>query len=237
VTLVVAIALAAATAIPEVRTLAGFGVVVLLPGYLAATLVLGQDRPDSLMVMTTLLLGLALVVLGGMLLSASPFGLTGVAVIAAIAAAGVLFAAWRRDAFASPWLRRGFEARPPAGALVALAAAAIVAVGAVAIAVRAADASPAASVWQLWLTRPAADVMEAGASVAAGPPGDARIELRADGRVVDSWDDVHLAAGDRWTVQISPAAIPSGTSQLELMLSADGGRTARMVTFDVDDGL
>jgi hypothetical protein len=221
----------------EFRTLMGFVVAVLVPGALAARYVLGRSAPLLLSLMLTLLLGLSLLVLAGLLLSASPFGLTGgPLLILLVVLCSLVALATIRSNPRLPVIKWPHAIKPsPSVALILLA---VFLVGVAIVGARiAATPHLDAPLWQLWMRRAddSGQHVEIGLRNAAGPAAAGTVVLSTNGAPFERWDDIHLEPGTEWRVTVEVGTIPAGTHQLELTFANDEGSDARHATLSLPD--
>jgi hypothetical protein len=221
----------------EFRTLMGFVVAVLVPGAVAARYVLGRSAPPLLSLMLTMLLGLTLLVVAGLLLSASPFGLRGgpllvlLVVLCSLAALAAIRANPRLPVIRWP---HSIKPSPP----VALILVSVFLVGIAIVGARiAATQQLDTPLWQLWMrgADESGQDVEIGLRNAAGPAAAGTVVLSADGAPFKRWDEINLAPATEWRVTVEAGAIPGGTHQLELTFSDEGGSVARHATLTLPD--
>jgi hypothetical protein len=221
----------------EFRTLMGFVVAGLVPGAVAARYVLGRSAPPLLGLMLTLLLGLTLLVLAGVLLSASPFGLSGgpllvlVVVLCSLAALGAIRANPRLPVITWP-----HAIKPSPSVAVVLLAVFLVGIAIVGARI-AATPQQDAPLWQLWMRQAdeSGQHVEIGLRNAAGPAAAGTVLLSADGAPFKRWDEIHLEPATEWRVTVEAGAIPGGTHQLELTFTNEQGSVARHATLSLPD--
>ncbi len=173
-------------------------------------------------------LSLALVVLTGLALNETPWGLRSVSWVATLVSiigiAGLV-----------AWLRRRRAIAAPVSAMEGLSVtqaaicglAVIMVMGAAAITVTGAQKEMTTGFTQLWLL-PADDATTMNIGMTNREPAAAtsyRLEFQADGRVISVWD-VRLASGATWTdAVVLPADIPDTATIEAVLYRSDNDQT------------
>ncbi|HEY8601582.1 MAG TPA: DUF1616 domain-containing protein [Thermomicrobiales bacterium] len=174
-------------------------------------------------------LSLGVVVLAGLVLNETPWGMRAVPWIVALGAIAII-------AGLVAWLRRRSAITTPAatteGLSFAQAAicglAVLVVLGAGFITVRGAQRQTTTGFTQLWMLPTTADATTLNIGVTNREPAETttyRLEFEADRRVIAAWD-VRLASGATWTESVTLAADISSTTMVEAVLyRADNAQT------------
>ena len=206
------------------RLLIALPLVLVLPGYAVTAAVFPRRRlgaPET--IAFSLGLSLAVLVLAGLALSLTPWGMGTVPWgiflgVMALAAAG----GWRRQHGMSGV--GGTIPLPAARTALPFAAAALIVLAALRLAIVGQAQQPQAGFTQLWILPAPASAGNAGAirvGIATKEPAPTRyiVRLSAGGRTLRVWPDVAIAPGRGWQATFPlPAGLPAG-GRVEATLS------------------
>lgn len=211
----------------------GLPLALVLPGYalVAAGAPSGALGPAERMACS---LGgsIAICVLGGLLLNATPWGLrpAGWAILlGGITLAACAIAHLRRRAVAGTPAADVARARPRLRDLALFGLAGLVAAGAFVVAIGGAARPPADGFTQLWML-PADQHLRIGVQNGEAQAVRYSVALVADGQPIRRWGAVELQPGARWEIEAPLPAAPAGTPlELRLYRSDDPTRVYRQV--------
>ena len=236
---VVTISVVASAVVFVVPPDAGWGrivtlpLVLVLPGY-ALTAATFAKRPLGIPERIVLSLGLSLVlvIVGGLLLNWTPFGLSAVSwtvLLSSLTLGSCLVALARRrgHSLAAPdWSEIGRGGWTPRQSLL-LGLAAVIAIGAIALSNVGAQRQTSAGFTQLWI-RPtdgtATDsTIRLGVSNMESTAMQYRLVVSVDAKVVKVWPAIDLAPHENWAgiLLLPPAKSPAGTAASSRMVEAD----------------
>lgn len=218
--------------LPALALTAAAIVVVVVPGYLLSAMFVRFGGVDGVVRLAmTLGLGLTTVVLGGLLLQVTPFGISLIGwlalVVLAVLGAGLW---WQPRGFAPERLgviaTQASTFRPNPGQIALLSVAVALTCTSVAVSRASENALRAPNVTQLW-TQPAATGEPGAIDVLVrnleGSDQEYRIEAWIGSDEMGTWH-TNLPNGERWSITVTPPAESDG-ERLEVQLFLDSSET------------
>ena len=204
--------------------------VIVLPGYAVTAAVLpGYALRLSDRVTVVLSMGVALLALGGILLTSLPAGLTFEAwagYIALLVVGGLLAAVRRRQ----PLLPRRAVGLPSLTSAAPFILALAIAGGALAVARSGAyDQDRQLAFTEFWAVSSDDRPIRIGVTSHEQAPTQYRVEVELDGQPIGGWETVELAPGDTWGRELDRAVTAGGILQADLYRRGDTSPYRRVI--------
>lgn len=206
--------------------------ILLMPGAAVVWAFMPGDSLDGVeRLMLSLGTSLALMVVVGLALNATPWGLSPAAWTAALLMVTVVgaVAAWRRDG--TLVLEMAPISRSGVLALSVLSLSLIVVISAVAASARSAREASDTRTTQLWML-PRDEFVEIGVQSLEESTASYRVELLVDGRLEATWTIDRLVPGDEWTEPIDAQLRRRGALEVHLYRGVDDAEPYRAVSLE-----